>query len=140
MSGEIQLQFCLFDPSNPSASPDQIYQKFKAIIRAGEDEDDITPITSGDNDEADKDDTLYEEADDPTKPETVEKRRRRLRIARLKRKSIAVRAYEFSGAKDGVSGIIFMEINKVLDLPPERNGENLQPHSYSPGQASVLSA
>ncbi|KAI5296789.1 hypothetical protein KEM56_005338 [Ascosphaera pollenicola] len=50
-----------------------------------------------------------------------EKRRRRLRLARLKRRSLAKRAYEFSGARDGVSGIVFMEVLRATDLPPEKN-------------------
>lgn len=50
-----------------------------------------------------------------------EKRRRRLRLANLKRRSLAKRAYEFSGAKDGVSGIVFMEVIRATDLPPEKN-------------------
>ena len=122
------MQFTLLDPSDPSASADQIYQKFKSAVSSGDDEDDITPVTSGDNEENDEidendietEEKVFEETDD--QPNIAEKRRRRSRIARLKRKSIAVRAYEFSGAKDGVSGIVFMEINRVLDLPPEKNG------------------
>lgn len=57
-----------------------------------------------------------------TKPEVAEKRRRRLRLKRLKRRSLAARAYQFSGATNGVQGIVFMEILKITDLPPERNG------------------
>ncbi|KAI5288562.1 hypothetical protein KEM54_005112, partial [Ascosphaera aggregata] len=53
--------------------------------------------------------------------DSPEKRRRRLRLASLKRRSIAKRAYEFSGARDGVSGIVFMEIIRATDLPPEKN-------------------
>lgn len=70
----------------------------------------------------DKDDETSDETDDPTKPEVVEKRKKRLRIARLKRKSIAARAYKFTGAGNGVHGIVFMEVVKITDLPPERNG------------------
>jgi phosphatidylserine decarboxylase len=78
-----------------------------------------------DHDDVDKDDETSDETDDPTKPEVVEKRKRRLRIARLKRKSIAARAYQFSGAGNGVEGIVFMEISKITDLPPEKNGRRL---------------
>lgn len=72
--------------------------------------------------EEDKEDETSDETDDPTKPEVVEKRKRRLRIARLKRKSIAARAYQFVGAGKGVDGIVFMEISKITNLPPEKNG------------------
>ncbi|KAK2745327.1 hypothetical protein FQN55_006232 [Onygenales sp. PD_40] len=120
VSGEIQLQFALTDPSNPSSTPEEIFQKFKAIV-SSDDDDEVVPVITRELDEQDKDDETSDETDDPTKPEVVEKRRRRLRMARLKRKSMAARAYQFSGSKDGVSGIVFMEISKVLDLPPERN-------------------
>ncbi|KKZ61498.1 phosphatidylserine decarboxylase [[Emmonsia] crescens] len=120
VSGEIQMQFTLFDPTNPSAEPAEILQKFKAIV-SSDDEDEIVPVVSPDTDDLEKEDETSDGTDDPTKPDVVEKRRRKLRIARLKRKSMAARAYQFSGSKDGVSGIVFMEIVKILDLPPERN-------------------
>ncbi|EEH42085.2 phosphatidylserine decarboxylase proenzyme [Paracoccidioides lutzii Pb01] len=119
VSGEIQMQFTLIDPSNPTATPEGIYQKFKAIV-SSDDEDEVVAV-SGDTDDFEKDDETSDEIDDPMKPEVVEKRRRRLRIARLRRKSMAAKAYEFSGSKDGVSGIVFMEIVKIMDLPPESN-------------------
>lgn len=71
--------------------------------------------------DVDKDEETSDETDDPTKPEVVEKRKRRLRLARLRRKSLARRAYQFSGNSSGVQGIVFMEVVKVRDLPPERN-------------------
>jgi phosphatidylserine decarboxylase len=120
VSGEIQLQFSLYDSANPMATPEQIYQKFRAVVCAGE-EDDVAPPPRAE--EAEKGSEISEETEDLTKPEVVEKRRRRLRIARLRRKSIAARAYEFSGANSGVSGIVFMEVWKVVDLPPERNSK-----------------
>ncbi|KLJ06130.1 phosphatidylserine decarboxylase [Blastomyces silverae] len=120
VSGEIQMQFTLFDPTNPSAEPPEILQRFKALV-SSDDEDEIVPVISPDTDDLEKEDETTDGTDDPTKPDVVEKRRRKLRLARLKRKSIAARAYEFSGSKDGVSGIVFMEIVKILDLPPERN-------------------
>lgn len=118
------MQFTLFDPTNPSAEPAEILQKFKAIV-SSDDEDEIVPVVSPDTDDLEKEDETSDGTDDPTKPDVVEKRRRKLRIARLKRKSMAARAYQFSGSKDGVSGIVFMEIVKILDLPPERNSKEL---------------
>lgn len=125
VSGEILLQFSLVDTSAPNAPPAETYRKFKSITSAAEDEDDENlPTTWTEQDEdLDKDDETSDETDDPTKPEVVEKRRRRLRIARLKRKSIAARAYQFSGASNGVEGLTFIEISRVTDLPPERNSE-----------------
>ncbi|KAE8150247.1 phosphatidylserine decarboxylase-domain-containing protein [Aspergillus avenaceus] len=119
ISGEILLQFSLVDAANPTAPPSEIFQKFKTVIGCGDEDDDYPQIPTI-SDEADRDGTS-DEADDLGGAEVVEKRRRRLRLARLKRKSLAARAYQFSGAGNGVQGIVFMEIVKVTDLPPERN-------------------
>jgi hypothetical protein len=93
------------------------------LVSAG-DEDDQSPddqLPQLDLDELEQE--TSDETDDPSKPEVVEKRRRRLRLARLRRKSLAARAYQFSGSGTGVQGIVFMEIVRVSDLPPERNGK-----------------
>jgi phosphatidylserine decarboxylase len=125
VSGEILLQFSLVDTSAADAPPAETYRKFKSVVCAAEEEDDENLPTSWteQDEDLDKDDETSDETDDPTKPEVVEKRKRRLRIARLKRKSIAARAYQFSGASNGVEGLTFIEISRVTDLPPERNGE-----------------
>lgn len=102
------------------------YRKFKSLVCAGEEDDQLAQIPSGDLDELDidrdEDQETSDETEGLTKPEIVEKRRRRLRLARLKRKSLAARAYQFSGSGSGVQGIVFVEIVRVTDLPPERNG------------------
>ncbi|KAJ5818117.1 Phosphatidylserine decarboxylase-related protein [Penicillium riverlandense] len=118
ISGEILLQFSISDSGNPNASPAEISQKFRSLVSAGEDEDQIPP---GELDDLDRDEETSDETDDLSKPEVREKRRRRLRLARLKRKSLAARAYQFSGSGTGVQGIMFMEVVRVTDLPPERN-------------------
>ncbi|EER24689.1 phosphatidylserine decarboxylase, putative [Coccidioides posadasii C735 delta SOWgp] len=121
VSGQIQLQFSLFDPSNPSGSPEEISAKFRALVSSCDpEEEEVAPVVSAETDEK-SEETSDDTTDDLTKPGVAEKRRRRLRLARLRNKSIAARAYEFSGAKEGVSGIVFMEVGKILDLPPERN-------------------
>lgn len=123
VSGEILLQFSLSDSANPSASPAETYRKFKTLVSAGE-EDEQSPDDQPpqlDLDELDQE--TSDETDDPSKPDVVEKRRRRLRLARLRRKSLAARAYQFSGSGTGVQGIVFIEIVRVRDLPPERNGK-----------------
>ncbi|KAL4966009.1 putative phosphatidylserine decarboxylase Psd2 [Aspergillus stella-maris] len=123
VSGEILLQFSLSDPSNPAASPAEVYQKFKTQTSAGDEDEYFPSLPSStiQEESAGEQDETSDETDDPTKPEVVEKRRRRLRLKRLKRKSLAARAYQFSGVGNGVQGIVFMEIVKVIDLPPERN-------------------
>ncbi|PTU21513.1 hypothetical protein P175DRAFT_0515642 [Aspergillus ochraceoroseus IBT 24754] len=121
ISGEILLQFSLLDPTTPTTSSAEIYSKFKSLVCAGEEDDYFPPVSSNLEESGERDEETSDETDDPTKPEIVEKRRRRLRLKRLKRKSLAARAYQFSGAGNGVQGIVFMEIVKVTDLPPERN-------------------
>ncbi|KAI1912776.1 phosphatidylserine decarboxylase [Ophidiomyces ophidiicola] len=118
VSGQIQLQFSLYDASDLTASPEDICCKFSALVTSGDDDEEaIIPASSDDKSDATSDETT----DDPARLGSAENRRRKLRLAKLRDKSIAARAYEFSGAKDGVSGIVFLEVGKVLDLPPEKN-------------------
>jgi phosphatidylserine decarboxylase len=121
VSGEILLQFSLYDPSRLTAPPQETYRKFRSIVCAGEEEEevDLSQAALHDQGDVDKEDETSDETDDPTRPEVVEKRKRRLRLARLKRKA---RAYQFSGSGNAVEGIVFMEISRITDLPPERNG------------------
>ena len=132
MSGEVQLQFTLADPTNPT-SPDVLQRLHSMINITSEEEDDdedeeISRLDSQDleeeeDDDADPDPDTSDETDDPAKPGKAEKKRRRkLKLAKLKRKTKA-RAYEFSGGSD-VVGMIFLEVSKVFDLPPERNSKN----------------
>ena len=79
-------------------------------------------VDEDEDDDQDQDLDTSDETDDPAKPGVAEKRKKRLRLARLKRKTKA-RAYEFTGGSD-VIGIAFVEIEKITDLPPERNGTN----------------
>lgn len=77
-----------------------------------------TDLDYDDEDYLDDDDTPEEE--DPTKPETIEKKRRRLRIRGLKRKK-RDNPYEFVNGGSDVVGIVFLEICNITDLPPESN-------------------
>ncbi|KFY26314.1 hypothetical protein V493_04166 [Pseudogymnoascus sp. VKM F-4281 (FW-2241)] len=128
ISGEVQLQFKLYDSSTPGASPPQVLEKFWAIagtendnnLTATKSSSDASPTGDEDDDDEDEEPSgSADEADDPTKPETVEKKRRRRRIRGLKKRK-AHQLYEFVGASS-VTGIIFLEISSVTDLPPERN-------------------
>ena len=131
VSGEIQLQFKLVDNANPSASELDVFNKFRAFTSGTPSEEGDEPSLSqlnsqdgaADDDDDDDDEQGSDETDDPTKPETAEKRKKRLRIKALKRKTKA-QAYELSGGSDWV-GMVFLEINKLTDLPPERNGSYL---------------
>ena len=52
----------------------------------------------------------------------ITKKRSRLKLLRSRSKARDVGTYEFTGKDSEVSGIIFLEVRKILDLPPERNG------------------
>jgi phosphatidylserine decarboxylase len=121
------LQFSLVDSANPAAEPSDTYRKFKGLVCSSEEDDQLDQIPAADDLDDLDDQETSDETDGLSKPEIVEKRRKRLRLARLRRKSLAARAYQFSGAGSGVQGIVFIEIIRVTDLPPERNGKWLFP-------------
>jgi phosphatidylserine decarboxylase len=127
VTGEIQIQFALVDTSNAAAPPDQIMHKFLAIAGASpspdEDEAELLLRADSNNTDADDDDedSSDEAQDESKKAEKREKRRKRLRLARLKKKAKQMSGYEYSSNGD-VAGVLFLEIQKVTDLPPERNG------------------
>ena len=89
----------------------------------GEDDDEILRLDSINDDDEENNFETSDETDDPAKLGVAEKRKKKLRLARLRRKTKAM-AYEFSGGTD-VVGIVFLEIGKITDLPPERNSKNL---------------
>ena len=127
VSGEVQLQFTLFDCTNHTATAAQVLDKFRALAGALNLPDVGTPTkqisgTSAAGEEEDEyfeDEEPSDETDDPTKPENAEKRRRKLRLRGLRKKKQSS-AYEFSGGSE-VVGIVFLEIGKITDLPPEKN-------------------
>ena len=135
ISGEVQLQFSLVDTSDSFARSHEILQKLAALLAISpEDEsdgdEDLSRLDSLDLEDEDDEDEIDEknpetsdETDDPAKPAKTEKekRKRRLRMKRLKKRAKA-RAYEFTGGTD-VVGIVFLEICKITDLPPERNSK-----------------
>ena len=106
----------------------------------GDEDDEFSRMSSNElDDEEDEDDdvdldpeTSDETTDDPAKPGKEAKKKRRLRLAKLKKKTKA-RAYEFTGESD-VVGMVFLEVSRITDLPPERNSTLFNPHhlvSYS---------
>ena len=112
------------DPTNPNISPADILNKFRSITGGSpsEEKDEdlaLAEMDSKDDDEDDEED-ISDETEDLSTPEAIEKRKKKLRLKSLKKKAKA-RTYEFTGGSDCV-GIIFLEINRILDLPPERNG------------------
>jgi phosphatidylserine decarboxylase len=134
VTGDIQIQFSLVDASNSNASADDIMRKFMSFSTntpspdEDEDDEDLLRTESADmeNAQTDDEDSSDEPLDESKKAEKREKRRKKLRLARLKRKANKLRAYEFSD-KSEVAGVLFLEITKVMDLPPEKNGASLHP-------------
>jgi len=131
VSGEVQMQFTLADPHNPTSS--DVIPRLNAMVRMTTEEDGDEEVEQGisrvnrlDPEDEDEDDDVEletsDETDDPAKPGKAEKKRKRkLKLARLRRKTKA-RAYEFSGGSD-VLGMAFLEISRIVDLPPERNSK-----------------
>lgn len=142
VSGEVLLQFTLLDAAHPGASSGQILDKLyrlgaalslgqprsmapsAAPLLAPRDATKSSQASSSpdedDEDLTEFDDELNEEGEDPSKPETAEKRRRRLRIKGLKRRR-RQNPYALNSGGSDVVGIIFLEILKITDLPPESN-------------------
>lgn len=125
VSGEVLIQFSIVDSANPSASPEEIRKRFQAYLGAEADDDDLSRVSTNAEDQLVEDEVDDADIlDDDTGTDAAQKdvvKEKKKRLARLRRKSIAARAYNFLGADNDVSGIIFMEIVKVTDLPPERN-------------------
>lgn len=129
ISGEVQMQFTMADPANPSASPQEIFQKFMAMAAVspgieGDETDEFSKTESYDRDDEDDDENdpeTSDETEESGKLDVSEKKKKKLRLKRLKKKTKA-RAYEFTGGTD-VVGIVFVEICKITDLPPEKNSK-----------------
>ena len=133
------MSFAIVDPFNTSATPQDILQKLMAIVGAstgveGAEDDELARLESQEADADDDDDAKAEdtsdETDDLNKPDFAEKRKKRLRLARIKRKTQA-EAYRYTGGEAEVVGIVFLEINRITDLPPERNSMLSLPYRIS---------
>ncbi|KAK0616063.1 phosphatidylserine decarboxylase-domain-containing protein [Bombardia bombarda] len=150
VSGEVLLQFVLLDLNNREATNKQVFDKFAAIAKSapatesssqfptptrtpvlaptagkGKTPSPSPPLTRRATDIDDEEDyDVYDdetpEDEDPNKPETIEKRKRRLRIRGLKRKN-RQNPYEFTNGGSDVVGVIYLEICNITDLPPESN-------------------
>lgn len=142
VTGEIQIQFSLVDATNPAANAEHIMSKFLAI--AGQtpspDEDDDGYLMRGDSNLTDlgEEESSDETQDESKKAEKRERRRKKLRLARLKKKAKQLSAYEYSDKGD-VAGVLFLEIQKITDLPPESNGEFPRNGFVPPTRSHTLS-
>ena len=127
ISGDVLLQFTLFDSTNLGASPAQVLEKFRILAGLVYVSDSNLPSTSTSSVPScsvglvseDAEEEPSDETDDLIKHEKTEKQKRSLRLRGLRRKK-CITAYEFSGTGE-VVGIVFLEICNITDLPPERN-------------------
>ena len=146
VTGEVLLKFTLYDPVNTAATPQQVLQKFYGVVGANADDDDeddellgrtgshsLDDVSEEDDDDDDDDEEEEDEEEKEPSDETDDgthtpsgtttnkkaKRRRMKKIRKLRRKT-KMKAYEFSGMSD-VAGVLFLEINRITDLPPEKN-------------------
>ncbi|USW46765.1 Putative C2 domain, EF-hand domain, EF-hand domain pair, EF-Hand 1, calcium-binding protein [Septoria linicola] len=136
ISGEVLLKFKLSDPINSASTPQQILQRFAGLVSDGEQDDDdddddeeiLRRMNSSNLDDLDEEDDDEKEPSDETddgtrtplgSSEEKQRHRRRRKLRRLRRKK-KTSAYEFGAASD-VAGVLFLEVNRVTDLPPEKN-------------------
>lgn len=134
------LEFSIHDPQHSPATPQQTLQKLRSILAAyssssppddedDEDEDEVSRVDSVDQDldedEEEAQDSVSDLPEGADKQEmTVEKKKKR-RLARLKRKA-KQRAFKFNGMSS-VAGVLFLEISRITDLPPQRNSKLVIP-------------
>ncbi|KAK1971481.1 phosphatidylserine decarboxylase [Colletotrichum sublineola] len=155
VSGEVMLQFTLFDQSNTTATREQIFEKFYALVSqlpAGSRQ--ITPTmtpliqpvrnmsvhsgstpsppssrnqTDADHEEEDDDLDIEDDTPEDEDPSKPEVAEKRRRRLRIKglKKKKRDQAYEFNNSGSDVVGIIYLEVLNITDLPPEPNSTRL---------------
>ncbi|KAH7026119.1 phosphatidylserine decarboxylase-domain-containing protein [Microdochium trichocladiopsis] len=140
VSGEVLLQCTIYDSTNKNSSDEEILEKLRLLAASsvpeaggssgmtstaeGRSDSDLSPSLVPDMSPEDEDEDYFDdetpEDEDPTKPEAIEKRKRRLRVKGLKRKK-RNNPYEFLNGGSDVVGLVFLEISRISDLPPESN-------------------
>ncbi|KXJ91002.1 phosphatidylserine decarboxylase [Microdochium bolleyi] len=143
VSGEVLLQCTIYDSTNKDATDAQILEKLRQLASSslpetasqmptpsmtprfgtGDDSSPSPPLgadASPDEEDEDYFDDETPEDEDPTRPETIEKRKRRLRVKGLRRKK-RNNQFEFLNGGSDVVGLVFLEILRITDLPPELN-------------------
>ncbi|KAJ1326589.1 phosphatidylserine decarboxylase [Microdochium nivale] len=138
VSGEVLLQCTIYDSTNKDATDPEILEKLRLLASSSlpetssqirttsmtEDDSSPSPQLMGEASPDDEDEDYFDdetpEDEDPTKPETIEKRKRRLRVKGLRRKK-RNNQFEFLNGGGDVVGLVFLEILRISDLPPEHN-------------------
>jgi phosphatidylserine decarboxylase len=120
VTGDVQLQISVTDPSNVALPANDLFKRLFALI--GSSNSDVGDETG--SPESEPQEEIGEAG--PTSlsaANTVEEKKKKkyLKIARLKKKA-QQKGYEF-GSGTQVAGVLFIEIQRITDLPPERNGE-----------------
>ncbi|POS82965.1 hypothetical protein EPUL_004974 [Erysiphe pulchra] len=100
VSGDVQLQLTLFDSTNLTASPSHVLEKLRTLAGLAYSSDESRSNVQSTNDVQ-----ALENVGDPSDESDGNKN---------------MTGYEFSSGGE-VVGIVFLEICKIIDLPPERN-------------------
>lgn len=129
MSGEVLLELSIYDPILTAATEQQLYQRLMTLVAGStileQEEDDRAAVDGYDDDGATdaRGESTDEEVNTAEQLDMPDKKRRRHKLARLRRKATQ-RAYEFR-TSDLLDGVLFLEISRITDLPPESNGEQV---------------
>ncbi|PWW78261.1 hypothetical protein C7212DRAFT_352564 [Tuber magnatum] len=121
ISGEIQLQFSLSDGSNEAAPPEEVAAKWQAwqgnfVTTPNPSGDDQDPLSQDLGDELPSEDEDEVGDTDSIMAGKRAKKKEKKKDKRIKKGG----HYELFNGTD-VVGVIFLEINSITDLPPERN-------------------
>lgn len=146
ISGEIQLQLCLLDTSDDAATPEQIMQKWTTWLSNfnGTPSPSASPSIYEQDDPLSRDlgDTgLSDDEEDMMEPDGALGRPKFDRIGTSVSMTLSIAPsitpstmkgktggdkkghhYELSRESD-VVGVVFLEINSITDLPPEKNSK-----------------
>lgn len=127
ISGEIQLQFSLTDSSDPAAPAEQISQKWQlfigSFVRTPPSEEENLDQQLGEagielddeeDDSSEADESKSDEGAQAGKAAPIKEKKDKVQ------KKLKQTAYEFSHGTD-VVGVVYLEVSKITDLPPEHN-------------------
>ena len=133
ISGEIQLQFFLTDTSDPTAPAEQITQKWQlfigSFVRTPPSEEENLDQQLGEagielddeeDDSSEADESKSDEGSQAGKAAPIKGKKDKVK------KKVKQTAYEFSHGTD-VVGIVYLEVSKITDLPPEHNSMYIRP-------------
>ncbi|KAF8467246.1 phosphatidylserine decarboxylase-domain-containing protein [Kalaharituber pfeilii] len=129
ISGEIQLQFSLLDSSNTTATPEQIFQKwhtwigsFISTLQSEEEQLNRSLGEAGIELEDEDEEESSEDSDEPRSAEGTQTGKAVTKSSKKEKVKKALKhgAYEFTHGSD-VVGIVFLEVSRITDLPPEHN-------------------